>query len=413
MSILKRWLGKPFGLSDAAPWSYFYGAESHAGKAVTDTSALQLATFWACVRLNSEAVSSLPFQMFQKDGKGGRDHIDHPLAEIIGDSPNADQTAFEFWGAMVAWLMVRGNAFAEIVRNGERVVALNVLPADQVQVVRDQSGELRYLFTDRGSPVDLPAESVLHIRGFGFGGDLGLSPIAYGVQTFGNAIAADETAGKQFGNGLMPSGVLSTDQEIDSEQREQLTKILQQYVSSTHAGKVMVLESGLKFEQLSLDPQTSQMLETRRFNVEQICMFMGTPPIVLGYAAQSQTMWGTGVSAILIQWLTTGLNPLLTRIEKRVAKQLLTPAERRRVYPEFNREALLQADSASKIAFLSTAVQNALMTRNEGRQKLNLPAIDGGDLLTAQTNLAPLESLGTSNPQADMRRALGIEDEAE
>lgn len=410
---LKSWFGRRFGLTDAAPWSYFAGGSSASGKSVTDHSALQLATFWACVRLNSEAVSSLPLQMFEKDLKGGRNPVDHPLAEIIGESPNSDQTAFEFWGAMVAWLMVRGNAYAEIVKLGDRVTALNLLPADQVNVSRDSAGELRYKFTDRGKAVDLPADQVLHIRGFGFGGDLGLSPIRFGVQTLGSAIAADESAGKIFGNGLMPSGLLQTDSELNDEQRKQLEGILKQYASSQNAGKIMVLEAGLKFEQLSLNPEDMQMLETRRFNVEEICRWCGTPPIVIGHSPEGQTMWGTGVGAIIVQWLTTGLNPILTRIEKRVLKQLIGPGDRRRIYAEFNREALLQADSASKIAFLSTAVQNALMSRNEGRRKLNLPAVDGADALTAQTNLAPLDRLGGDNGAAAksaFRSWLGIEE---
>lgn len=112
-------------------------------------------------------------------------------------------------------------------------------------------------------------------------------------------------------------------------------------------------------------------------------------------------MWGTGVEAILLQWLTTGLNPVLRRVESRITRQLLKPEERRRFYFEFNREALLQADSATKAAFLSTMVQNALMTRNEARAKLNLPAKPGGDELTAQTNLAPLAGLaGTTDATA-------------
>jgi phage portal protein BeeE len=124
-------------------------------------------------------------------------------------------------------------------------------------------------------------------------------------------------------------------------------------------------------------------------------------------------MWGSGVEAIVLQWLTTGLNPFLTRIEKRIRLQLIPPGDRRRIYAEFNREAMLQADSAGKAAFLSTMVQNALMTRNEARAKLNLAAMPGGDVLTAQTNLAPLDKLGGGadvTVKSALRSWLGIED---
>lgn len=409
MGIL-NWAGRKFGLTDAGPWSYFAGGASAAGKAVTDRTALQLSAAWACVRVNAEAVASTPLQVFEEDSRGGRNRVDHPLAEIISRSPDGERTAGEFWGAIAAWLLVRGNAFAEISRTGDRIVALNLLPADQVMVTREQPDyELRYRFVDRGKLIQLSAESVLHIRGFGFGGDCGLSPISFGVQTLGSAIAADESAAKILGNGLMPSGMLQTDTELSADQRTQLTEILKQYAGSTNAGKMMVLESCLKFVQLSLNPEDMQMLETRRFNVEEVCRWFGVPPVVIGHSGDGISAWGTGIESLFLQWLTTGLDPLFNRIEKRVTMQLLSPADRRRFYAEFNREALMRADSDAKATFLSKMVQNALMSRNEARAKLNLPAVDGGDALTAQTNLAPLDKLGATDPRAAMRDALGID----
>lgn len=416
MASFRNWIGKTFGLTNAEPWRYAFGYSSAAGKSVTNQTALQLATVWACTRTTAQAVAMIPRGLYRREANGSRTSLDaHPLHEIISVSPNADQTALEFWEAMAAWLCVQGNAFAEIARSGDRIVALNILPADQVEVVRNESNELRYKFTDRGRPVDLPAESVLHIRGFGFGGDVGLSPVRFGVQTFGNAIAADETAGKIFANGMMPSGVVSTEQVLTPEQAAQIGESLSKYASSTNAGKLMVLEAGLEFKQLSLDPESMQALETRRFHIEEICRWFGCPPIIVGHAAQGQTMWGTGVESLLIQWLTTGLNPFLVRIEQRISKQLLAPGERATVYARHNREALLQADSAAKAAFLSSLAQNGYITRNEGRAKLEMPRdeSEGADKLTVQSNLITLDKLGAApDPRSTMRNALGIEDEA-
>jgi HK97 family phage portal protein len=407
---LKDWIGRRFGLTDAAPWALFYGGASHSGKAVTIDSAMQLSTFWACTRLTAGAIASMPLQLFEKDGHGGRHAADHDLVELLTVSPDGEKTAFEFWEAATAWLLVSGNAYAEISRIGGRIVALNLLPSDQVQVTRNSGGDLIYKFTQDGQHYELPAESVLHLRGFGFGGDLGLSVIRYGVQTFGSAIAAEETAGKILGNGMMPSGVLSSENELTDEQRVQLTKIMQAYSSSTNAGKMMVLESGLKFDQLSMNAQDGQLLQTRSFSVEDICRWFGAPPVVVGHAANGVTAWGSGIEALLLQWLTTGLNPIAKRIEDRLRFQLLAPGERRKFYPEFNREALLQADSDAKMKFLSGAVQNGLMTRAEGRQKLNLPDRPEADFLTAQTNLAPLDKLGGADPASAIRNALGLTD---
>lgn len=416
MNLLSSWFGKKITLRDAGFWSAFVGGGSYAGKAVSADSAMQIATVWACVRLTAQAVSTLPLGMHEKLPGGGRQAApDHPLAEVIGESPNADMTGLEFWEAVIAWLCTYGNAYAEIVRSGERVTALNLLPSGRTAPDRDpETDALTYVHVDRGKREVLPPEKVLHIKGFGFGGDLGLSPVRFGVQTLGTAIAADETAGRTLGAGMMPSGMLNSESVLTPEQRKQLAEVMAKWAGSSNAGKLMILEGGLKFEKITLDPEVMQLLETRRFHVEEICRWFGVPPIIVGHAAQGQTMWGSGVEAILIQWLTTGLNPWLTRIERRIRKQLIAPAERARFYAEFNREGLLQADSAAKAAFLSAMTQNGLMTRNEGRAKLNLPNKPGGDGLTAQTNLAPLDQLGAASDGQAARSAfrswLGIED---
>lgn len=409
---LRDWFGRSFGLTDAKPWAQFYGGASHSGKAVTIESALQISTFWACVRLTAGAIASMPLQLFEKDAQGGRHPSDHALADLLSVSPDGERTAFEFWEAVTAWLLVTGNAYAEINRIGGRITSLNLLASDGVGVTRNDAGELEYRFIDRGRPVVLPSENMLHLRGFGFGGDLGLSVIRYGVQTFGSAIAAEETAGKILGNGMMPSGILSADQELTEEQRKQLHEIMKAYSSSSNAGKMMILEAGLKFDKLSLNPQDGQLFETRSFSVEDVCRWFGCPPVVVGHAAKGVTAWGSGIEALILQWLTTGLNPIAKRIEDRLRLQLLAPGERARFYPEFNREALLQADSAAKAAFLSSTVQNGLMTRSEARRKLNLDERPEADFLTAQTNLAPLDKLGAADPAATIRGALGIGDEA-
>lgn len=393
----KKWIGRRFGLLDTEPWAYATGAHNSAGKTVTESTALCLSAVWGCIRVNSEAVGSLPITLHQKDGNGGRTVAsDHPIQFLL-QNPNADMTGTEFWSAMAAWILARGNAFAMIERFGDRIVSLELLPADTVSVTRDSNYELVYSFTLANQSYRLPSSEVLHIRGFGFGGDVGLSPIVFGAQSIGSAIAADETAAKVFANGLMPSGVFSVPPEVEDlteEQRKQLKTLLADYMGSQNAGKTMLLEGGMKFEKISLDPEVMQMLETRRFNVEEVCRLYGTPPVVIGHAGEGVTAWGSGIESLILQWLTTGLNPILTRIEKRVAKQLLSPADRMKFYAEFNREGIMQADSAAKAAFLSSMTMNGLMTRNEGRARLNLPTMEGGDVLTAQTALAPLDKLG-------------------
>jgi HK97 family phage portal protein len=387
-------------LQDASGWASLFGFQSHSGKTVNLDSAMQLSAVWACIKVTAQAVSSLPIHIYEKQPDGGRERVeDDDLAQVLSESPNQDQTSLEFWEEQVAWLLAQGNAYAEKVYNGRgQLIALQPLAASHCKPVRRTDGTLVYRIADEFRNEDLPRDKVFHIKGFGQGikdRDLGLSPIAYGVHSMGSALAAEETAGKMFGNGLMTSGVLTVkdQKKLTSDQRGQLQEIMEKYAGSEKAGKMMVLPASMDYARTQLNPEDAQMLETRRFSIEDICRWFGTPPIVIGHSADGQTMWGTGVEQILLSWLTLGIDPICDRIEARIKKQIIRPTGRRRRYAEFNREALLQMDSGAKAEFLSTMVQNGLMDRNEARQKLNLGKRDGAGDLTAQTNLAPLDSL--------------------
>lgn len=401
--------GQRLSLTDGSAWRFLFGGESNSGKSVNLKSTLQLATAWACIRLTATAVSSLPMGMYEKGAGNSRNSIDHDLNAVLFDSPNAGQTGLEYWETMVANLVARGNAYSERVYTGRFLSALQPINARPVRV----DGVLKFRVYDRGKSEDMPADKVFHLKGFSLGDDEGLSPISCGVQGLGSAIAADETAARIFANGLQqPLFIDSGMAKLTKEQRADLTALFKGFQGSDNTGKVMVLEHGMKPVPLTLNPDDAQMLQSRRFNVEEICRWFGTPPIIVGHAAEGQTMWGSGVEQIMLAWLALGINPLCKRIEARIKKDLIPLGERRRVYAEFNREGLLQMDSAAKAAFLSTLTQNGLMDRNEGRAKLNLPARQGADVLTAQTNLAPLDQLGSgsADPVAQLRTILRIKD---
>jgi len=210
----------------------------------------------------------------------------------------------------------------------------------------------------------------------------------------GTALAAEKSAGKLFSNGMQISGLLKSPTILTPENRVQMREMLKLYQNSDNAWKVMVLEAGLDFQALTLNPEDAQMLETRRFAVEDICRWFGVPPIVIGHAGDGQTMWGTGVEAILLAWMNLGLNPILRRIEARIRKDLIEPVSRIKRYAEFNREGILQMDSKAKAEFLTKLVSNGIMSRNEAREKLNMARREGADDLTAQTAMAPLTDLG-------------------
>lgn len=397
-------------MSSGGGWGRLFGRASYAGKTVNLDSVLQLSASWACITRTAQAVSCLPGAVFEKQGDDNRVKIDDdPIAEILTGSPNADQTPLEFWELQVAWLLTRGNAYAEKVHTGSRLSALQPMGADNTRPVRKDDGRLVFQFSDRGKVEELPRDKVFHIKGFGQGlvnPDEGLSAISYGVQTFGTAAAVEEAAGKTFANGMRPTGFFMFDQVLNEAQREQANRsLVAPLQGSDKAGGVGILEAGVKWQGVSLNPEDAQMLESRRFSIEDQCRWFGMPPIIIGHSADGQTMWGSGVEQILISWLTLGINPLCMRIEGSVRKQLIRPTGNRRRYYEKNREALLQMDSTAKANFLSSLVQNGLMDRNEGRRKLNLPNREGADQLTAQTNLTPLDQLGAANDGNQARAA--------
>ena len=368
------------------------GRTSHAGRSVTQDSALELSAVWACVRQTAQTIASLPFALYERQADGSRVPLDDRLAEVLTVSPNARQTALEHWQGQIAWMLTNGNAYAERITTGPNLSALEPLPALLVEPVQAEDGRVSYVYRDRGKREVLPADKVLHVRGFGFGGLKGLSAIRYGVQSLGAGLAADETAARTFANGMTTSGFLKAGQVLDEAQREQLKALLQEYVSSANAGKMLVLEGGMDFMPAMLNPEDAQLLETRRFSIEDVCRWFGVPPIVIGHAGEGQTMWGSGVEQILIGWMSQGLNPVMRSFEAAIRKTLIGPA-RRRVYAEWNREGILQMDAKAKAEFLRHMVNAGVMTPNEARAKLNLPKLGGGDTLLVQGAMMPLETL--------------------
>lgn len=370
-----------------------FGLKSDAGPMVSGESIMRLSSAWSCIRATSQLIASLPCDLVEKQSDGSTVKIDDPLCDIVTVKPNLVQTGPEYMEGVVSQILTRGNAYSEKLYVGPRLVGLR--PLMNVRPRKRNDGQFEYHINDRGITTVMPPEKVFHLRNFGSGDGLGLSAIKYGVQSFGSALAADEAAAAVFANGLTPSGIVSADQTLTPEQRDQLQKMLAVYAGSKKAGKVIALEGGLKWTPVAISPEDAQLLETRRFQVEDICRWFGVPPIIIGHAAEGQTMWGTGVEAIMLSWLTIGINPFLRRIEARMRADLI-PAERRgRLKFEFNREAMLQMDSKAKGEFLSKMGQSGTMSANERRAKLNLPRDrdPAADLLLAQTALAPLADL--------------------
>ena len=369
------------------------------GALVSDTAmigpdgALQISTVWACIERRATIIASLPFFAYQQAGGMKELARTSRLYALLHDSPNARMTPFEFWRAMMMNHDLRGNAYARIDRDamGE-AVALWPMPADQVSPYVLPDGSMVYEYLLDNNVAILAAENVLHLKGLG-NGTVGLAKLEFMRATTDESAKAQQSAARMFGSGGKPTGLLMVDSVLRPDQR----KVLHERFAEMAAGstsRLYVLEAAMKYQQLSLSPEDQQLLETRRFAVEEICRWFDVPPVLVHHS--NVTTWGSGVEQIISGFHKFTIRPMLVSIEQAVTKRVMTPAQRARMSVEFSFEALLRGDTAARATFYSTALQNGYMTRNEVRQLENLPpdAGAGANTLTAQSNLLPLDMLG-------------------
>ena len=393
MSLIDRFKAavvRRFSISD--PDAPVHGPRSDAGEVVTDASVLGLSAVWGCTNLISGTISTLPATVYRKNSKGRAEATDHPLHRLLSESPNYDQTAVDFWAYISMSLDLWGNAYAAIERDSLGRVA-GLLPVNPAIIVvkRLASGAIEYQWTHEGRAFKRLDSEMLHVRGFGGDPLGGMSTLQFGRNAFGLARAVDRAAGATFANGMRPSGALTFDNFLSAEHREIAEKKLtEKFVGAVNAGRPLILEGGAKWQPLTLNPEDAQMLESRKFGVEEICRFFGVPPHMIGHTEKS-TSWGTGIEQQVIGFQKFTLRPRLKRIEQAVKKQLLTPAERARgLYVEFNLEGLLRGDSASRSAFYQSGLTNGWMTINEVRALENLEPVEGGEVPRMQMQNVPI-----------------------
>lgn len=394
-SALLNWLGVPISLTTGEFWREWYGTSS-SGKVVTADKVIRLSAVWACVRLLSESISTLPLKIYERQADGSRKLAqNNPAYQILCRRPNPEMTPSRFMLMIVASVCLRGNAFVEKLYIGSKLVSLVPLLPQNMVVKRLDSGKLQYTYTDNGVQRIIPVDRMMHIRGFGLDGVCGMMPTMAGVDVFGAAMAVDEAAAKIFENGLQSTGFLSSKTALNEGQRERLRKALQNFIGSKNAGKLMVLENELTYQNVTMNPEAAQLLESRSFSIEEICRWFRVPPFMVGHTTK-QSSWASSLEGMNMLFLTHTLRPLLVNIEQEIARCLLNSDED--LFAEFSVEGLLRADSAGRAAYYTSALQNGWMSRNDVRRLENMPPIEGGDIYTVQLNLTQLKNLENSNP---------------
>lgn len=386
---------KPKDMVSAAP-TFFFGS-SGAGKAVTPETAIQLSTVYACVRVIAETVASLPLNVFERIKSGSERADSHTLQRILHDEPNGEMTSFIYRETMIAHLLLHGNSYSQIIRDGRnRVVSLYPLLPDHMDVDRDRDGVLVYTYTtSKGNRVTLTPMEVLHIPGLGFDGIMGYSPIAQEKNAIGLAIASEEYGSKFFSNGARPSGVLTHPNAVKNPAavRESWNAA---YGGSANSGRIAVLEEGMKFEPLAIPNNEAQFLETRKFQVEEICRIFRVPPHLvcnLDHATFSN------IEHQSIDFAVHTIRPWLVRIEQAMNRALLQEREKQKYFVQFNIDGLMRGDYQSRMNGYAVGRQNGWLSANDIRKLENLnpiPAEEGGDDYLINGNMLPLKQAGAA-----------------
>lgn len=397
---------------------------SRSGINIDQAVTLTLSTAWACTWRYANTISTLPL-MLMRTGPQNTATVasDLPLYSILHDKPNEQMSASAFWQSMVASMFLWGNAYALKLYSGTELVGLKLLRPEYVTPYF-RNDRLRFDYAPGiEAEADYSAEQVFHLFHRSLDGLVGTSQLQYGADSLGLALSAERTSSLYWKNGIRASGFIKTNTWLTPKQRKDYRESVMGFMGNSDAtdakqGGVMIIENAADFQPITMKPIDVELLASRRFSVEDVCRFWDLPPVLVGHAADGQTMWGTGISEIILGWFKLGLTPILRRIEQEIWRQLLDPVQRLSLFAEFNLEALLRGDPTARAAFYSQMSQNAIYTRNEIRAKENLPPMPGGDVLTVQSNLVPLDKLGevASAPAAQVRSALreflGVKDDA-
>ena len=394
---------------------YFFWGSSSSGKMVTERSSMQMTAVYSCVRILAEAVAGLPLHMYKYNDSGGKEKaLAHPLYFLLHDEPNPEMTSFVFRETLMTHLLLWGNAYAQIIRNGNgEVVALYPLMPNRMSVDRDSQGRLYYQYyrgldeakINKDNIVVLSPQDVLHIPGLGFDGIIGYSPIAMAKNAVGMAIACEEYGAKFFANGAAPGGVLEHPGIVKDPERvrESWNSV---YQGSGNSHKIAVLEEGMKYTPIGISPEQAQFLETRKFQINEIARIFRVPPHMVGDLEKSSF---NNIEEMGLEFVQYTLNPWLIRWEQSMVRSLLTNEAKKGYFIKFNVDGLLRGDYESRMRGYAVARQNGWMSANDIRNLETMdqiPKEEGGDVYLVNGNMIQIKDATKNNADTEHQNAL-------
>ena len=395
-------------LSDEKAWSpslwNLFGAQSPAGENVTEHTALTYSAVYNAISLISGTIGALPLHLMQRKGEKKRIADDRVMYRIMHDAWNPYMTAMAGRECLTAHVLAWGNGYAEIVRNGYgELKALWPITPNRVRPEMI-NGELFYrLQMPNGAPIVLPREQVLHVPGLGFDGFLGYSVVAMARKSIGLGMAMETFGSRFFGEGTHPGVIVEHPTKLSPEAHSNLKASL----SDTYSGlgnshRLMLLEEGMKFQKIVIDPKDSQFLESRQFNIPEIARWFNLPPHKLKDLTKSSF---SNIESEQISFVTDSILPWLVRLEQNFNMQLLTDSDRDysgrgRLYYKHNVEGLLRADAAARGTYYREMFNIGAMSINEIREKEDMDPVDGGDVHLVPLNMTTLENAGKAQESA-------------
>ena len=399
---LKRARDKPTNSYEGSDFSYLFGRTT-SGKNVNEMTALQTTAVYACVRILAEAIASLPIHVYKHTDEGKEQDVNHQLYYLLHDEPNPDMTSFVFRETLMSHLLIWGNAYAQIIRDGRgQVLALYPLFPDRMTVKRDDKGELYYVyqrseednpnFKDKGNII-LKKSEVLHVPGLGFDGLIGYSPIAMAKNAVGMTLATEEYGASFFANGANPGGVLEHPGILKdpSKVRESWNQV---YQGTNNSHKVAVLEEGMSYKTIGIPPNEAQFLETRKFQINEIARLYRIPPHMVGDLEKSSF---SNIEQQSLEFVKYTLDPWVVRFEQAFKKALLLPDEKKTYFIKFNVDSLLRGDYQSRMNGYAIGRQNGWLSTNDIRRLEDMNPLskeEGGDLYLVNGNMTKLEDAG-------------------
>lgn len=394
---------KPVDKAADAGYSFLFGRTT-SGKPVNERTAMQTTAVYACVRILAEAVASLPLHVYEYQDDGGKKLVhDHPLYYLLHDEPNPEMTSFVFRETLMSHLLIWGNAYAQIIRDGAgRVLGLYPLLPDKMDVQRDDRGNIYYVYSRNSDEnpmfkeygdIRLKAEDVFHIPGLGFDGLIGYSPIAMAKNAVGMTLACEEYGASFFANGANPGGVLEHPGVLKdpSKVRESWNSV---YRGVNNAHKIAVLEEGMKYQQIGIPPEEAQFLETRKFQINEIARLYRIPPHMLGDLDKSSF---SNIEQQSLEFVKYTLDPWVIRWEQSLQRSLLLPGEKGKYFIKLNVDGLLRGDYQSRMNGYAVGRQNGWFSANDIREMENMnpiPDEQGGNLYLINGAMTKLEDAG-------------------